>query len=197
MHTAYQSTEEFENSDIQQQRTMSSKELFREQLVNWQHGNEQTLDCDWLIPVSSQRVAWLMSSPGCRDIAGQSLVPSPATTIVNHCWHWQFDAWMKLLYCTLSPVITGLCLGLPKGLPDFVLVSPWVLRRGFMTPCSLWGCQNGPVQFTGWYIVQYNATEPVYFFMLGGSYGIRPVKTDWWDAGMVTCLGQGAYLHKA
>jgi len=27
--------------------------------------------------------------------------------------------------------------------------------------------------------------------------GIRPVKTEWWDAGMVVCLGQGADLHMA
>jgi len=27
--------------------------------------------------------------------------------------------------------------------------------------------------------------------------GIRPVKTEYWDAGMVICLGQGADLHMA
>jgi len=27
--------------------------------------------------------------------------------------------------------------------------------------------------------------------------GNRPVKTEWWDAGMVMCLGQGAGLHMA
>jgi len=27
--------------------------------------------------------------------------------------------------------------------------------------------------------------------------GIQPVKTEWWDAGVVTCLGQGADLHMA
>jgi len=27
--------------------------------------------------------------------------------------------------------------------------------------------------------------------------GSRPVKTVWWDAGMVMCLGQGADLHMA
>jgi len=27
--------------------------------------------------------------------------------------------------------------------------------------------------------------------------GIRPVKTEWWGAGMVICLGQGADLHLA
>jgi len=29
---------------------------------------------------------------------------------------------------------------------------------------------------------------------LGGRKGIWPVKTEWWDAGMVMCLGQGADL---
>jgi len=32
---------------------------------------------------------------------------------------------------------------------------------------------------------------------LGGRKGIRPVKTEWWDAGMVICLEQGADLHMA
>jgi len=32
---------------------------------------------------------------------------------------------------------------------------------------------------------------------LSGRKGIRPVKTKWWDAGMVICLGQGADLHIA
>jgi len=33
---------------------------------------------------------------------------------------------------------------------------------------------------------------------LGGRKGIRPVKKlEWWDAGMVICLGQGAGLHMA
>jgi len=27
--------------------------------------------------------------------------------------------------------------------------------------------------------------------------GIQPVKTEWWDAGVVMCLGQGADLHMA
>jgi len=32
---------------------------------------------------------------------------------------------------------------------------------------------------------------------LGGRKGIRPVKTEWWGAGVVVCLEQGADLHKA
>jgi len=32
---------------------------------------------------------------------------------------------------------------------------------------------------------------------LGGRKGIRPVKTEWWDAGVVICLEQGADLHMA
>ena len=32
---------------------------------------------------------------------------------------------------------------------------------------------------------------------LGGRKGMRPVKTEWWDAGVVMCLGQGADLHMA
>ena len=32
---------------------------------------------------------------------------------------------------------------------------------------------------------------------LGGRKGIRPVKTEWWGAGMVICLERGAYLHTA
>jgi len=32
---------------------------------------------------------------------------------------------------------------------------------------------------------------------LGGREGIRPVKTEWWDAGVVMCMGQGADLHMA
>jgi len=32
---------------------------------------------------------------------------------------------------------------------------------------------------------------------LGGRKGIRPVKTEWWGAGMVICLARGADLHMA
>ena len=32
---------------------------------------------------------------------------------------------------------------------------------------------------------------------LGGRKGIRPVKTEWWGAGMVICLQRGADLHMA
>jgi len=32
---------------------------------------------------------------------------------------------------------------------------------------------------------------------LGGRKGIRPVKTEWWGAGMVVCLKRGADLHTA
>jgi len=32
---------------------------------------------------------------------------------------------------------------------------------------------------------------------LGGRKSIRPVKTEWWDAGMVICLGRGADLDMA
>ena len=30
---------------------------------------------------------------------------------------------------------------------------------------------------------------------LGGMKGIRPVKTEWWGAGVVVCLERGADLH--
>ena len=32
---------------------------------------------------------------------------------------------------------------------------------------------------------------------LGGRKGIRPVKTEWWGAGLVICLERGADLHMA
>jgi len=32
---------------------------------------------------------------------------------------------------------------------------------------------------------------------LGGRKGIRPVKTEWWGAGVVICLERGAGLHMA
>jgi len=32
---------------------------------------------------------------------------------------------------------------------------------------------------------------------LGGRKGIRPVKTEWWAAGVVICLEQGADMHMA
>jgi len=32
---------------------------------------------------------------------------------------------------------------------------------------------------------------------LGGRKGIHPVKTEWWGAGVVICLEQGADLHMA
>jgi len=32
---------------------------------------------------------------------------------------------------------------------------------------------------------------------LGGRKGIRPVKNEWWGAGVVVCLERGAGLHMA
>ena len=32
---------------------------------------------------------------------------------------------------------------------------------------------------------------------MGGRKGIRPVKTEWWGAGVVICLERGADLHVA
>ena len=32
---------------------------------------------------------------------------------------------------------------------------------------------------------------------LGGRKGIWPVKAEWWEAGMVVCMGQGVHLHMA
>jgi len=32
---------------------------------------------------------------------------------------------------------------------------------------------------------------------MGGRKGIRPVKTEWWGAGVVICLERGADLHMA
>jgi len=33
--------------------------------------------------------------------------------------------------------------------------------------------------------------------LVGQRKGIRPVQTEWWGAGMVVCLEQGADLHMA
>jgi len=33
--------------------------------------------------------------------------------------------------------------------------------------------------------------------LVGSRKGIRPVKTEWWGAGMVICLERGADLHMA
>jgi len=33
--------------------------------------------------------------------------------------------------------------------------------------------------------------------LVGGRKGIRPVKTEWWGAGVVICLELGADLHMA
>jgi len=33
--------------------------------------------------------------------------------------------------------------------------------------------------------------------LVGRQEGIRPVKTEWWGAGVVICLEQGADLHMA
>jgi len=42
-----------------------------------------------------------------------------------------------------------------------------------------------------------SCTSLLWCCWLGGRKGIRPVKNEWWAAGMVMCLGQGADLHVA
>ena len=42
-----------------------------------------------------------------------------------------------------------------------------------------------------------NSPSVLWCCWLGGRKGIWPVKTEWWDAGVVICLGQSADLHMA
>jgi len=44
------------------------------------------------------------------------------------------------------------------------------------------------------YLLTYDTSVP-WRCWLGGRKGIRPVKTEWWDAGVVICLERGADLH--
>jgi len=50
-------------------------------------------------------------------------------------------------------------------------------------------CQN--------YLTTYHKSSVLRPCWLGGRKGIRPVKTEWWGAGMVICLERGADLHTA
>ena len=43
----------------------------------------------------------------------------------------------------------------------------------------------------------YTSASVLWHCWLGGKKGIRPVKTEWWDVGMVICQQLGAYLHMA
>ena len=40
-------------------------------------------------------------------------------------------------------------------------------------------------------------TDVLWRYCLGGTKGIRPVKTEWWGAGVVICLEQVPDLHMA
>ena len=42
-----------------------------------------------------------------------------------------------------------------------------------------------------------NLPSVLWRWWLGGRKGIRPVKTEWWGAGMVNCLERDADLHMA
>jgi len=57
----------------------------------------------------------------------------------------------------------------------------YILRAGYHI-CVLCACSRPSVLWHCW---------------LGGRKGIRPVKTEWWDAGMVICLERDADLHTA
>ena len=47
------------------------------------------------------------------------------------------------------------------------------------------------------FIVQSFITSVLWRCWLGGRKGFRPVKTEWWGAGVVVCLERGADLHTA
>ena len=51
--------------------------------------------------------------------------------------------------------------------------------------------------FVSLYHCQYYLPSVLWRCWLGGRKGIRPVKTEWWGAGMVICLERGADLHMA
>jgi len=50
---------------------------------------------------------------------------------------------------------------------------------------------------TVWLLSAVTLRSVLWHCWLGGRKGIRPVKTDWWGAVMVICLGRGAGLHMA
>jgi len=47
------------------------------------------------------------------------------------------------------------------------------------------------------YILRYNMPSVLWCCWLGGRKGIRPIKKQWWGAGVVICLERGADLHVA
>jgi len=53
------------------------------------------------------------------------------------------------------------------------------------------------LQYIFYYVVSVFLPSKLWRCWLGGRKGIRPVKTEWWGAGMVVYLEQGADLHMA
>jgi len=71
----------------------------------------------------------------------------------------------------------------------FLMAKQMVKERQDITGSN---CVKG---VSGKIIVDENMPSVVWCCWLGGMKGIWPVKNEWWDAGMVICLGQGADLH--
>ena len=97
--------------------------------------------------------------------------------------------------------------------------------RGYWSQSGSWHCCSSSCTFTAWLCWHHlfcifstwlackvgNRTSSLCFVNFGefclpsmlwhswfsGMKGIRPVKTEWWDACMVICLGWGADLHVA
>ena len=84
------------------------------------------------------------------------------------------------------------------------LVSPEVCDfQGWQSYLLLLIFHHPPtISFQAWHNTMYILILPTFnhsfsAFTLGGRKGIRPVKTEWWGAGVVVCLEQGADLHMA
>jgi len=94
------------------------------------------------------------------------------------------------LYLKLAKIVPKAAYG-----PHFCYTSPQTIFQcccNFIDPdtiCwSFFNCEQVMTTITVHTLMQH---------VLLSHKGIWPVKTEWWDAGMVMCLGQGADLHMA
>ena len=60
-----------------------------------------------------------------------------------------------------------------------------------------WHCYKCWLYFSSWFVSSLYRPSVLWRCWLGGRKGIRPVKIEWWCAGVVICLEQGADLHMA
>ena len=144
-------------------------------------------------------VGWQEGHPACKKLSGEVLAWLSVWNKVQTCiWPSWFHCHSLSFASLKSRLVLPFWYQLTRVVPD---KGP---SNGCVCVCVMPTCGSLYCSHID-FCVYYKFNRPTYAVMpsvlwrcwLGGRKGIRPVKTEWWGAGVVICLERGAKLHMA